>query len=131
MQARQLLPAQPPPVAPTVAIYENAWQMTGMEKLLSDFILAPEQAAFVLDRITETREARRGGAIYYVDLGVREGMTLENAITEAKSLDARHKEAGLDQPALDQAAQSGFSNASNLAGGIMAWEQANLPISRK
>jgi rhodanese-related sulfurtransferase len=27
--------------------------------------------------------------------------------------------------------KSGFSNASNLAGGIMAWEQANLPITRK
>jgi rhodanese-related sulfurtransferase len=27
--------------------------------------------------------------------------------------------------------KSGFSNANNLAGGIMAWEQANLPITRK
>jgi Rhodanese-related sulfurtransferase len=27
--------------------------------------------------------------------------------------------------------KSGFSNASTLAGGIMAWEQASLPITRK
>lgn len=27
--------------------------------------------------------------------------------------------------------KSGFSNPNNLAGGIMAWEQANLPITRK
>jgi rhodanese-related sulfurtransferase len=27
--------------------------------------------------------------------------------------------------------KSGYSNANNLAGGIMAWEQANLPITRK
>jgi len=42
-------------------IYENAWQITSMEKLLSDFLLAPEQAAFVLDKITDDREfmARR------------------------------------------------------------------------
>ena len=38
-------------------IYENAWQITSMEKLLTDFTLAPEQAAFVLDHITEDRAA--------------------------------------------------------------------------
>ncbi len=27
--------------------------------------------------------------------------------------------------------KSGFNSANNLAGGIMAWEQANLPITRK
>lgn len=27
--------------------------------------------------------------------------------------------------------RSGFSNPNNLAGGIVAWEQANLPITRK
>ena len=27
--------------------------------------------------------------------------------------------------------KSGFGNANNLAGGIMAWEQANLPVIRK
>jgi len=27
--------------------------------------------------------------------------------------------------------KAGFANPNNLAGGIMAWEQANLPITRK
>ncbi len=58
-----------------------------------------------------TTQSHRG-AIYYVDLAVREGMTLEDAITEAKALDARRKEAGLDQVALDTAAQAGFGNAA-------------------
>lgn len=42
-------------------IYENAWQMVGMEKLLMDFVEAPDLAAFILDRITEDRafQARR------------------------------------------------------------------------
>ncbi|MFP5383960.1 MAG: hypothetical protein ACLGHG_07805 [Gammaproteobacteria bacterium] len=58
-----------------------------------------------------TTQSHRG-AIYYVDLGVREGMSLEEAITEAKALAARRLEAGLDQPALDAAAQAGFGNAA-------------------
>lgn len=58
-----------------------------------------------------TTQSHRG-AIYYVDLGVREGMTLEDAITEAKAAAARRLEAGLDQPALDAAGQAGFGNAS-------------------
>jgi hypothetical protein len=51
-------------------------------------------------------------AIYYVDLGVRNGSTLEAAIVEARELDARRKAAGLDQAALDTAARTGFSNGA-------------------
>lgn len=51
-------------------------------------------------------------AIYYVDLVVREGMTLEDAITEAKALDAKRKKAGFDQSALDEAARKGFANGA-------------------
>ncbi|MFZ5697240.1 MAG: hydrolase or metal-binding protein [Pseudomonadota bacterium] len=58
-----------------------------------------------------TTQSHRG-AIYYVDLGVREGMTLEEAITAARALDARRREAGLDQDALDATAQAGFGNAA-------------------
>ena len=36
-------------------------------------------------------------AIYYVDLVPRSGMTLEEAITEARRIDAARKEAGFDQ----------------------------------
>lgn len=51
-------------------------------------------------------------AIYYVDLCVRTGSTLEAAITEARELDARRRAAGLDQAALDAAARAGFSNGA-------------------
>lgn len=51
-------------------------------------------------------------AIYYVDLGVRAGSTLEDAIAQARELDARRKAAGFDQPALDAAARLGFANGA-------------------
>lgn len=51
-------------------------------------------------------------AIYYVDVGVRSGSTLEAAITEARELDARRRAAGFDQAALDAAARAGFSNGA-------------------
>ena len=51
-------------------------------------------------------------AIYYVDLDVRSGKTLESTITEARELDARRKASGFDQVALDAAAQLGFSNGA-------------------
>ncbi|TCK97127.1 phage capsid protein [Paraburkholderia sp. BL9I2N2] len=51
-------------------------------------------------------------AIYYVDLGVRTGSTLEEAIIQARELDARRKSAGFDQTALDAAARAGFGNGA-------------------
>ncbi|CAK0406517.1 putative hydrolase/metal-binding protein [Burkholderia pseudomallei] len=48
--------------------------------------------------------------IYYVDLSVRSGSTLEHALTEAKELDVRRRAAGFDQAALDAAARLGFAN---------------------
>ncbi|APC69147.1 phage capsid protein [Ralstonia solanacearum] len=51
-------------------------------------------------------------AIYYVDLSVRAGTTLEATITEARELDARRKAAGFDQAALDAAAKVGFANGA-------------------
>ncbi|HDR8931528.1 recombination directionality factor [Burkholderia vietnamiensis] len=50
--------------------------------------------------------------IYYVDLGVRTGSTLDAAITEARELDARRRAAGFDQAALDTAARAGFGNGA-------------------
>lgn len=50
--------------------------------------------------------------IYYVDLCVREGMTLETAVSEARTLDAKRKEAGIHQDSLDEAARIGFGNGS-------------------
>ena len=51
-------------------------------------------------------------AIYYVDLVVRSGMTLEQAIAEARAQDAQRKESGFDQAALDEAAWRGFANGA-------------------
>ena len=51
-------------------------------------------------------------AIYYVDLGVRSGGSLEQAIVQARELDARRRAAGFDQAALDEAARVGFSNGA-------------------
>lgn len=51
-------------------------------------------------------------AIYYVDLAVRTGSTLEAAITSARELDERRKTAGFDQAALDAAARKGFGNGA-------------------
>jgi hypothetical protein len=51
-------------------------------------------------------------AIYYVDLTVREGLTLEEAITEARQNDERRKSVGFDQAALDAAASLGFANGA-------------------
>jgi hypothetical protein len=51
-------------------------------------------------------------AIYYVDLTVREGMPLEEAITEARQNDERRKSVGYDQAALDESARHGFANGA-------------------
>ncbi|WP_439890851.1 recombination directionality factor [Ralstonia sp. 25C] len=51
-------------------------------------------------------------AIYYVDVSVRAGKSLEDAITEARELDARRKSVGFDQAALDATAKIGFANGT-------------------
>lgn len=51
-------------------------------------------------------------AIFYVDLTIREGMTLEQAMTEANGMNERRLEVGLDQVALDTAGRVGFGNAA-------------------
>lgn len=51
-------------------------------------------------------------AIYYVDLGVRSGSTLEETLTQAREIDGRRKASGFDQTALDAAARLGFANGA-------------------
>jgi len=51
-------------------------------------------------------------AIYYVDLVVPPGTTLEETIVEARELDGQRKASGFDQAALDNAARTGFSNGA-------------------
>lgn len=50
--------------------------------------------------------------VYYVDLTVREGLTLEKAISEARANDERRKAIGYDQAGLDAAALAGIANGA-------------------
>jgi hypothetical protein len=49
--------------------------------------------------------------IYYVDLTIRDGLSLAEAISEARQRDQQRREAGFDQAALDAAARRGYGNA--------------------
>ena len=53
-----------------------------------------------------------GTPIYYVDLTVRSGVSVEEALNEAKRLEADRQEAGFDQIALETAARLGFTNGA-------------------
>jgi hypothetical protein len=50
--------------------------------------------------------------VYYVDLTVREGLTLEEGIAQARANDERRKAVGYDQTALDKSAKQGFANGA-------------------
>nr|WP_315493555.1 hypothetical protein [uncultured Rhodoferax sp.] len=47
--------------------------------------------------------------IYYVDLTIRAGMGMAEAVTEARRLDEARQAAGIDQHGLDDAARQGFA----------------------
>ena len=49
--------------------------------------------------------------IYYVDLVIKDGMSLQEAVAEAREKARQMKEEGVDQAALDAAAAKGFGNA--------------------
>jgi hypothetical protein len=51
-------------------------------------------------------------AIFYVDLVIRTGLTLEQAIVEARQLDQQRRDSGFEQEALDEAARKGFANGA-------------------
>lgn len=51
-------------------------------------------------------------AIYYADLIVRSGLSLNAAIAQAQELTAQRQAAGFDQTALDAAARMGYANGS-------------------
>ena len=60
----------------------------------------------------KTTRQSLGTPIYYVDLTVRSNVSVEDALTEAKRLEADRQEAGFDQVALETAARLGFSNGA-------------------
>ncbi|ENV50378.1 hypothetical protein [Acinetobacter junii] len=55
--------------------------------------------------------------IYYVDLTLRDGINLQEAITSAKQIDEVSKAAGFYQEALDHVARQGYGNAHFEVGG--------------
>jgi hypothetical protein len=56
-----------------------------------------------------TRQSH-GTPIYYVDITLREGMDLEEALASAHDMALDRDEVGFDQRALDRAAKQGFAN---------------------
>lgn len=59
--------------------------------------------------------------IYYVDLCLRNGQSLEVAVAEAKERDELRRQAGIDQAALDEAARKGLSN------GLFEEQEEDIP----
>jgi hypothetical protein len=57
-----------------------------------------------------TTQSRRT-PIYYVDLVIKEGVSLQEAVAQAREKAKQMKEEGVDQSALDAAAAKGFGNA--------------------
>jgi hypothetical protein len=62
-------------------------------------------------RAKSTMQSHRS-AVYFVDLVVREGMTLESALQTAKQEAEQRKAGGWDQAALDKAAATGLANGA-------------------
>ena len=58
-----------------------------------------------------TRQSH-GTPIFYVDITVRSGLSLEDALLEAKQLDEARQASSFDQSALDHAAQQGLNNGA-------------------
>ena len=58
-----------------------------------------------------TRQSH-GSAIFYVDLTIRNGMDMAEALQQANELDAQRQAAGFNQAALDNAARQGFANGA-------------------
>ena len=58
-----------------------------------------------------TRQSH-GVPIFYVDITVRSGLGMEDALLAAKQLEETRQAAGFDQSALDQAARQGFKNGA-------------------
>jgi len=53
-----------------------------------------------------------GTPIFYVDIAIREGISMEEALQQAKALDEQRQAAGFNQDALDASARLGLSNGA-------------------
>ena len=62
-------------------------------------------------RAKSTTQSHRA-PVYYVDLCLRDGISLEEAVTQAKLTAKAQEEAGIDLVALEQAARTALGNGS-------------------
>lgn len=72
--------------------------------------------------------------VYYVDLTLRDGINLQQAIQMAKEIDQQSKASGFNQNALDATARLGFSNAQfevNAEEGLDLVEEFHFSQSRQ
>ncbi|RQJ19386.1 hydrolase or metal-binding protein [Pseudomonas aeruginosa] len=60
----------------------------------------------------KSTQQSHGTPIFYVDITIRSGMSVEEALHAAHQLDESRQAAGFDQAALDSAARQGFSNGT-------------------
>lgn len=58
----------------------------------------------------ESTRQSHGTPIFYVDITVRSGLSLEDALLEAKQQEETRQTSGFDQSALDHATRQGFNN---------------------
>ena len=69
--------------------------------------------------------------VYYVDLTLREGISLNEAIIQAKQIDEQSKQAGFYQEALDFTARKGFANGRidvDMEEGLDVVEEVYQPV---
>lgn len=88
--------------------------------------------ALVLD-VREDGEVRNGklkGA-KHIPLGQLKSRLTELEASKAKPLLVYCRSGSRSAHACNVLTKAGFENVANLAGGIMAWESANLPVSKK
>lgn len=72
--------------------------------------MQPPMAYFHVYHYNSTTQSYRT-PVYYVDLTLRDGANLQQAIQIAQDIDQQSKQAGFNQTALDQTASLGYANA--------------------
>jgi len=91
-----------------------------------------QDGAVVLD-VREESEVRGGklkGA-KHIPLGQLKNRLVELESSKAKPILVYCRSGSRSAHACDLMTKAGFENVSNLAGGITAWESANLPVSKR
>lgn len=94
--------------------------------------LLNQDGSFVLD-VREDNEVR-GGKIKgarHIPLGQLKGRVNELEQAKEKPVLVYCRSGNRSAHACHMLTKMGFQNVSNLAGGIMAWESANLPLSKR